>query len=85
MEQRKAEKTAEQVSTENSFASVAAQWLEHWKDDMSARHGLDPATATCSRYPVIGVLASYSLRQPAVAAIMGVPWTKMYHEHCRHQ
>jgi hypothetical protein len=38
--------------------------------------------ATWSRCPVIGVLASYSLRQPAVAAIMRVPWTKMYYEHC---
>jgi len=38
MEQRKAAKTAEQTATENSFAGVAARWLEHWQDDKSARH-----------------------------------------------
>jgi hypothetical protein len=32
MAQRKAVKTAERVAIENSFASVAAQWLEHWQD-----------------------------------------------------
>ena len=30
MAQRKAEKTSERVGSENSFASVTAQWLEHW-------------------------------------------------------
>jgi hypothetical protein len=38
MAQRKAEKTAERVAVENSFQNIAAQWLEHWKDDKSARH-----------------------------------------------
>jgi hypothetical protein len=38
MVQRKTAKTAEQVATENSFASVAAQWLEHLQDDKSTRH-----------------------------------------------
>jgi hypothetical protein len=35
MAERKAERTADQVSSENSFASVAGKWLEHWKDDKS--------------------------------------------------
>ena len=35
---RKAQKTAEQVASENSFASVSAAWLEHWKDGKSQRH-----------------------------------------------
>jgi hypothetical protein len=38
MAHRKVEKTAELVATENSFASVAARWLEHWKDNKSTRH-----------------------------------------------
>jgi integrase len=38
MAQRKAVKTAERVASENSFASVAAQWLEHWQDGKSPRH-----------------------------------------------
>ena len=38
MAQKKAEKTAVPVATESSFATVAAQWLEHWKDDKSLRH-----------------------------------------------
>jgi hypothetical protein len=35
---RKVEKTAEQVASENSFASIAAVWLEHWQDGKSPRH-----------------------------------------------
>jgi integrase len=38
MAQRKAVKTAERVASENSFASVAAQWFEHWQDGKSPRH-----------------------------------------------
>ena len=35
---RKVEKSAEQVANENSFASIAAEWLEHWRDGKSPRH-----------------------------------------------
>jgi integrase len=38
MAQRKAEKTAQQISCANSFGSVAARWLEHWADGKSPRH-----------------------------------------------
>jgi hypothetical protein len=38
MAQRKAEKTAERVANENSFASVAANWMEHWHLGKSPRH-----------------------------------------------
>jgi integrase len=38
MAQRKAEKTAERVANENSFARVAAQWLEHWQEGKCPRH-----------------------------------------------
>jgi integrase len=38
MAQRKAEKTAEKAAVENSFQSVAAQWLAHWQVGKSPRH-----------------------------------------------
>jgi hypothetical protein len=38
MAQRKAEKTADRVASEGSFASIAAQWLEHWQHGKSPRH-----------------------------------------------
>jgi integrase len=38
MAARKARKTAEQVSSSNSFATISAQWLEHWSDGKSPRH-----------------------------------------------
>lgn len=38
MAHRKASKLAHRLSTDNSFASVAARWLDHWKGDKSPRH-----------------------------------------------
>ncbi|HUN85156.1 MAG TPA: integrase arm-type DNA-binding domain-containing protein [Terracidiphilus sp.] len=38
MEQRKAERDAERASAENSFESVAKQWLNHWRTGKSQRH-----------------------------------------------
>ncbi len=38
MAQRKADKIAEEVASENSFASVAAKWMEHWRHGKSRRH-----------------------------------------------
>ena len=38
MARRKAEKTAERVADESSFASIAVQWLEHWQHGKSSRH-----------------------------------------------
>jgi integrase len=38
MAQRKADKTAEQMASESSFASIADQWLEYWREDKSPRH-----------------------------------------------
>ena len=38
MAQRKAEKTAEKKAVENSFQSVAEQWLDHWAEGKSPRH-----------------------------------------------
>jgi integrase len=40
MAQRKAEKTAGRIASENSFANVAALWLKHWQCGKSSRHVL---------------------------------------------
>jgi integrase len=38
MAQRKANKTAERFTSENSFASIAAKWMDHWQHGKSPRH-----------------------------------------------
>lgn len=38
MAERKARKLAAQVASENSFSSVACDWLEHWQEGKSLRH-----------------------------------------------
>jgi hypothetical protein len=38
MAQRKSEKTAGRVASENSFSSVAARWMEDWQEGKSQRH-----------------------------------------------
>lgn len=38
MARRKAAKTAQAVSTANSFGSISAQWFEHWREGKSTRH-----------------------------------------------
>jgi integrase len=38
MAERKAQKSAQLLASENSFASVAAKWIEHWKAHKSKQH-----------------------------------------------
>ena len=38
MEQRKADKAAQQALSADSFQSIASLWMEHWKDGKSPRH-----------------------------------------------
>ncbi len=38
MARRKAEETAAHVASENSFAGVATNWVEHWQVGKSPRH-----------------------------------------------
>jgi integrase len=71
MEQRKADKTAEQVATENSFASVAALWLEHWKDDKSARHVDSTRRRLASNIlPSLGSLQIAEIEAPDIVAMV---------------
>jgi integrase len=55
MAERKAEKKAILVATEHTFEKIAERWLEHWKENKSARH----VATTRNRlrgnvYPVLG-------------------------------
>lgn len=38
MARRKSEKTAEREQAENAFETIARSWIEHWREDKSARH-----------------------------------------------
>lgn len=38
MEQRKADKVAQQALSEHSFQAIAHQWQEHWQEGKSPRH-----------------------------------------------
>ena len=71
MEQRKAEKTADQRNTENSFASVATRWLEHWKDDKSARHVNTTSRRLDSNIlPILGRRQIDEIEAPDIVAIV---------------
>ena len=71
MEQRKAEKTADRVATENSFASIAACWLEHWKDDKSARHVDSTRRRLASNIlPSLGSLQIDEIEAPEIVAMV---------------
>jgi integrase len=71
MAQRKAEKTAEQVSSENSFANVAARWLEHWQDDKSPRHVDSTRRRLASNIlPILGSLQTAEIEATDVVAMV---------------
>jgi integrase len=71
MVQRMAEKTAERVSSENSFASVAARWLEHWQDDKSPRHVDSTRRRLAANIlPSLGALQTAVIEAPDVVAMV---------------
>jgi integrase len=73
MAQRKAEKAAEQVADENSFANVAAQWFEHWKDGKSSRHVDSTRRRLDSNIlPNLGALQISEIEAPDVVAMVRV-------------
>jgi integrase len=70
---RKVEKTAEQAANENSFANIAAKWLEHWQDGKSPRH----VDSTWRRLdsnilPSLGTLQITDIQAPDVVAMVRV-------------
>lgn len=71
MAQRKVEKTAEQLATENSFATVAARWLEHWKDDKSPRHVDSTRRRLASNIlPSLGSIQIGEIEAPDIVAMV---------------
>jgi integrase len=70
---RKAAKTAEKVADQNSFATIANQWFEHWKDGKSSRH----VNSTRRRldtniFPSLGPLQTAQIKAPDVVAMVRV-------------
>jgi integrase len=71
MAQRKADKTAQQVSSESSFANVAARWLEHWQDDKSLRHVDSTRRRLASNImPSLGALQIDAIAAPDIVAMV---------------
>ena len=71
MAQRKADRMAEQVSSENSFASVSARWLDHWKDGKSPRHVDQTRRRIAANIlPGLGALPTSQIEAPDVVAMI---------------
>ncbi|MCL2659722.1 MAG: tyrosine-type recombinase/integrase, partial [Acidobacteriaceae bacterium] len=71
MVRRKEDKTAEQVKTENSFATVARLWWEHWKNDKSPRHaGYVSRRLEMDILPCLGARPIAEIEAPEVVAMV---------------
>jgi integrase len=71
MVRRKTEKMAERVASENTFASVAAQWIEHWQDGKSPRHVDSTRRRLASNIlPSLGSLQTAEIEAPDVVAMV---------------
>jgi integrase len=70
MAQRKAEKTAAKLSSATSFASIAAEWMEHWKDGKSLRHvEYVKRRMAADILPQLGERAVTEIEAPALVAM----------------
>src|SRR6201987_974708 len=68
---RKIEKSAEQVANENSFASIAGEWLEHWQDGKSPRHVDSTRRRLNSNIlPSLGALQITAIDAPDIVAMV---------------
>lgn len=71
MAKKKAVKTAVRLATENSFASVAGRWMEHWKDDKSPRHVDSTERRLVSNIlPTLGALQMDEIQAPDIVAMV---------------
>ena len=71
MGQRKAEKTAERLATENSFAAVASQWLDHWRVGKSPRHAdYTDRRLKVDVIPVLGERPFTEIQAPELVAMV---------------
>jgi Arm DNA-binding domain len=71
MAQRKLEKTAEQAASDNSFASVAAQWIAHWQEGKTSRH-VDSTRRRLSSniLPSLGARPIAEIEAPEIVAMV---------------
>ncbi len=68
---RKVEKSAEQVANENSFASIAGEWLEHWRDGKSPRYVDSTRRRLDSNIlPSLGTLQITAIDAPDIVAMV---------------
>jgi integrase len=71
MAQRKAEKVAVRTASENSFKSVALQWMEHWRDGKSLRHvDYTARRLTANIFPSLGSRPIAEIGAPDVVAMV---------------
>jgi integrase len=73
MAKRKADKTAEQVSSENSFATVSHKWMEHWYEDKSPRHvDQTKRRLKANILPSLGSLQTDQIMAPDIVAMVRI-------------
>lgn len=71
MAQRKSEKQAERIATENSFASVAKRWLDHWQHGKSPRHvDSTKRRLAANILPSLGARPMAEIEAPEVVAMI---------------
>ena len=71
MEQRKEEKTAAKVSAENSFASVAMLWHQHWSEGVTERHAEDKLRRIQANiFPHLGARPIAEIEAPELVAMV---------------
>ena len=71
MADRKAERTAKQLSAENSFAAIARLWWAHWKATRSESHILHVMRRLESDvFPAIGTRPINSIEAPELVAMV---------------
>ncbi|QEE28570.1 tyrosine-type recombinase/integrase [Terriglobus albidus] len=70
MAQRKADKLRTREADENSFATVAAKWLEHWRVGKSVRHwGTVSRRLKADILPILGACPIGTIGAPDVVAV----------------
>jgi integrase len=71
MAKRKAEKVSERIAIENSFASVATKWLEHWQEGKSIRHVDSTRRRLAANiFPSLGARPIAEIEAPEIAAMV---------------
>jgi integrase len=71
MAQRKLSKMAERLVSENSFANISSQWLEHWQDGKSPRHVDSTRRRLATNIlPILGPLQITEIEAPNIVAMV---------------